>query len=90
MSFSQVFKADCSRWSLHLRTRQWNDLTSYRQSAFGGLIGDSTPLNYEYMAFDCVTFNIISARKSCFFFWAGESFPTHRLLLGLKKGTITT
>ena len=44
-----------------LRTRQWNALTSYRQSAFGGLFGLSAPLNYEYMALDCVTFNIVSS-----------------------------
>ena len=61
MSFSQVFKADCSRWSLQLRKQQWNALTSYRRSALVGLIGLSAPLNYEYMALDCVTFNIISS-----------------------------
>ena len=33
-------------------------MTSYRQSGFGGLVGLSVPLNYEYMALDCVTFNI--------------------------------
>ena len=36
----------------------WKALTSSRRWAFGGLIGLSVPLNYEYMALDCVTFNI--------------------------------
>ena len=76
MLLSQVFEADCSRWSLQLRIQQWNALTSYRQSAFakrfGGLIGLSTPLNDEYMALDCVTFNIITAPKSCFLGGGGK------------------
>ena len=57
---AEVLRADCSRWSLQLRMWQWNDLTSYRQSGFGGLDGLSVPLNYEYMALDCATFKIIS------------------------------
>ena len=47
MSFSQVFKADCSRWSLQLRMRQWNALTSSRRSAFKGLVGLCNSLNYQ-------------------------------------------
>ena len=38
----------------------WNALTS-RRWAFGGLIGLSVPLNYEYMSLDCVTFNLKSS-----------------------------
>ena len=46
---------------VQLRMWQWNAWTSYRRSAFVGLIGLSAPLNYKYMALDCVTFNIISS-----------------------------
>ena len=61
MTFSQVFKADCSRWSRQLRIWQWSALTSYKRLVFGGLIGFSAPLNYKYMALDYVTLNIISS-----------------------------
>ena len=39
--------ADCSRWSLQLRIWQWNALTSSRGSAFKGLVGLHSSLNYE-------------------------------------------
>ena len=53
--------ADCSKWSLQLRTQQWNALTSSRRSTFGGLVG-LLPIWNMNVALDCVIF-IIEAFK---------------------------
>ena len=45
--FSQALMTDCPRWSLQLRTQQWNASTSSRGWAFKGIFGLRNSLNYE-------------------------------------------